>query len=179
MRNHKNNRQLWLIGIINNNTKEFRIEASFNRDATTLSKFIYKYVEIWNTIVSDGWAGYNFFNSTESGFNHITHLHQGGIFGFGLQSTSHIEAIWNVIKAKIKNIYHFIPSFHLMHFVREAEYRYIIRTKSEDDKIKDLFECYKLMLDVNDVQFPKTFFFSDSEENNADEGEEISEDSDE
>ena len=80
MRNHKNNRQLWLIGIINNNTKEFSIEASFNLDAMTLSKFIYKYVEIGNTIVSDGWPGYNFFNSTESGFNHIIHLHQGGIF---------------------------------------------------------------------------------------------------
>ena len=35
------------------------------------------------------------------------------------------------------------------------------------------------MLDVNDVQFPKTVFFSDSEENNSDEGEEISEDFDE
>ena len=71
----------WLI---NNIIKEFRIEASFNRDATILSKFIYKYVEIGNTIVSDGWAGYNFLNSAESGFSHINHLHQGGIFGFGL-----------------------------------------------------------------------------------------------
>lgn len=34
--NHKNNQQLWLIGIINNITKEFRIEASFNRDSNTL-----------------------------------------------------------------------------------------------------------------------------------------------
>lgn len=66
-----------------------------------------------------------------------------------------------------------------MHFVREAEYRYKIRAKSEDDKIKDLFECYKLMLDVNDENFPNSVFFCDSEENNSDEGEEIAEDSDE
>ena len=160
-------------------TKEFRIEASFNRDATILSKYIYKYVEIWNTIVSDGWAGYNFLNSAESGFSHIAHLHQRGFFGVGLQSTSYIEAIWNVIKGKIKKIYIVIPSFHLMHFVREAEYRYKIRAKSEDDKIKDLFECYILILDVNDVEFPKSVFFCDSEENNSDEGEEIAEYSDE
>ena len=51
--NHKDNKQIWLLGIINNSTKEFRIEASYSRDGDTLSKFINLYVETGNTIVSD------------------------------------------------------------------------------------------------------------------------------
>lgn len=123
-------------------------------------------------------GGYNFLDSADSGFSHVINLHQEGIFGLGLQSTSHIEEIWNVIKGKIKNIYHVIPNFHLMHFIREADYWYKIRGKSEDDKIKDLFEFYRLIIDVNDIELPKSIFYCDSEETNSVEGEENAEGSD-
>ena len=38
--NHKNGRQIWLLGVINNQNKNFRIEGTFNRDTTAISKFI-------------------------------------------------------------------------------------------------------------------------------------------
>ena len=38
-----------------------------------------------NSIISDGWAGYNFLNSVNSGYIHITHMHLGESFGFGLE----------------------------------------------------------------------------------------------
>ena len=139
--NPKNNHQILLLGIINDITKDFHIEGSINREAWTLSIFIHKYVEFGNTIISEGWAGYNFLIDSNSGYSHITHIHQGGSFGQGLIPASHIEVILVIIKSKIKSIYHVISRFHLMHFVREAQYRYRIWNKNENDKIK----CHQII----------------------------------
>ena len=89
----------------------------------------------------------------------------GGSFGFGVESTSHIEAIWNIIKGSIKTIYHVIPSTHVMHFVREDEYRYKIRNKTENEKIKDLIKCYQLILNTSDSGAPKSKFLTNTEDN--------------
>ncbi len=166
MINHKDNKQVWLLGIINNSTKEFRIriEVSFSREGQTLSKFIKLYVETGNTIISDGWYGYNFLNSESSGYHHITHVHMNGIFGQGIQSSSHIEAIWNIIKSKIKSIYQVIPHKNFMQFFGEAEYRYKIRNKSSVDKIKDFFECYRLIDNLADVEFSDSGFINASDD---------------
>lgn len=110
--NHINNKQIWLLSIINNTSKEFSIKVSYNRDSGTLANYIQKYIEIENTIISNGCSGYNFLDSAQSGYSHITHIHHGGNFGYGMQSNSHIESIWNIIKGKIKTIYHVIPKFH-------------------------------------------------------------------
>lgn len=44
------------------------------------------------------------------------------IFDQGVESTSHKEAIWNIIKNKIKSIYNIMPYGNFMKFVRKAEY---------------------------------------------------------
>ena len=98
--NHIDNKQVWLLGIINNSTKDFKIEPSYSRDSQILSNFINQYVKSGNTIISDGWKGYNFLNSESSGFHHITQVQKNSKFGKGIQSSSHIEAIWNIIKSK-------------------------------------------------------------------------------
>ena len=133
---------LW--SIIKNTTKKFHIVGSYDRDSRTLSNIIKKYVEIGNTIISDGRSGYNFLDSAESGYSHIEHIHHEGNFGYLLQSTSLIEAIWSIIKGKIKTVYHVIPKFLLMRFMKEIEYRYKIRNLKDFDKIKDILECYQL-----------------------------------
>ena len=66
------------------------------------------------------WEGYNFLNSSNSGYSHITHIHLVGSFGFEVKYSSHIEAIWNIIKKSIKSMYHVIPRTHVIYFVREA-----------------------------------------------------------
>ena len=175
---HKHNKQIWLIGIINNITKDFSFEGTLTRDSDILKNFIIKYVGKGNTIISDGWADYGFLNSPNSGYSHITHIHLVGSFGFGVESTSHIEAIWNIIKGSIKTIYHFIPSTHVMHFVREAEYRYKIRDKTENEKIKDSIECYQLILNTSDSGVLKSEFLIDTEDNDYDDLEEDLENSD-
>ena len=59
-------------------------------------------------------------------------------------------------------MYYVIPNKHFLQFVREAEYRLKIRDKSQLEKVKDFFECYELILNVPDVEFPKNGFISDS-----------------
>lgn len=38
--NHNDGKRIWLLGICDNNTKEFRIEVSYNRNKATLREFI-------------------------------------------------------------------------------------------------------------------------------------------
>ena len=81
----------------------------------------------------------------------------GGDFNFGLQSTSYIESIWSQIKGLIKNNYYSIPQKNLLHFICEAEYKILIKSKSNSEKIKDFFDCYKFLSDVKDVKLEKKY----------------------
>lgn len=51
---HKNGKQIWLLGAIDNNTKDFRIEGTYTCDSITLKKFITLNTETGNNIVTDG-----------------------------------------------------------------------------------------------------------------------------
>ena len=63
---------------------------------------------------------------------------ENDIFGSGFQSALHIDAIWNIIKNKIKNTYYIIPNKNLFEFIREEGYKkYSIRDKNYDDKINN------------------------------------------
>ena len=54
------NENIWVIGVINNRTKQFRLEISKLRNSNVLKKFIFAYVKPGNIIMSDRWAGYDF-----------------------------------------------------------------------------------------------------------------------
>ena len=151
------------MGVINNTNKNFRIVGSFNRDSLTSSRFIKKFVRTGNQIVTDSWGGYNWLDSADSGYEHIKYNQGLGMFGSGLQSTSHMEAIWNIIKSKIKNTYYHIPGKKIFRYVREAEYKYIIRNKNFEDKLYDFFEVYALINSLSDEEFKKEDFLNDSD----------------
>ena len=70
----------------------FRLNLTLDRNQEALKNFITCNVEPGNTIVNDGWSGYDFLSNNED-FIHDIHLHGGGYFGYGLNSTSHIESI--------------------------------------------------------------------------------------
>lgn len=98
----------------------------------------------------------------DSGYTHIKHVHGGGDFGFGRESTSHIESIWSQIKAKIKDTYYTIPEKNILHFVREAEFKIKLKSKSGPKKIKEYFSCYEFLSNVNDVEIEDKYFLTDS-----------------
>ena len=102
--------QQWVVGLLNTQTKNFRIELVDAREQTTLKTIITKHVLPGNNIVTVSWPGYNFLNDNDSGYIHIVHNHSIGHFGSGIESTSIIESIWGQIKSKNKSLYHSIPS---------------------------------------------------------------------
>ena len=90
---NKNNKQIWLLGIVNTTTKQFRVEGTYSRDGNTITKIISKHIASGNFIITDGWSDYNYLDNDNSGYANIKHNH-GGDFGLGRESTSHIESIW-------------------------------------------------------------------------------------
>jgi hypothetical protein len=78
---HIDGHQVWLVGIINTQTKDFRLIPVYNRNYTILKNIITKFVEKGNVLISDAWAGYNGFSSADSGYIHIVHNHGHGLFG--------------------------------------------------------------------------------------------------
>ena len=162
---HRNNRQIWLLGIINNTTKDFRIEGTYERTTSAIKKFITFNVKSGNNIITDGFTSYNFLDRIDSGYTHFKHDHSGGDFGFGQESTSHIESIWSQLKAKIKDTYYTIPEKNVLHFVREAEFKIKLRSKSGPEKIKEFFSCYDFLSNVKDVEIEDKDFLTDSSNN--------------
>ena len=69
-----------VIGIIDNQTKHFRLTQTLNRDTVTLANFIEKNIDRGNHIVSDGWSGYDFLDNANSCYIRSKHIHGGGDF---------------------------------------------------------------------------------------------------
>lgn len=147
---------IWLLGIIDNETKEFRLTPTITRDQDTLKNFIDKNVQKGNHIIIDGWHDYDFMDLPNSGYLRSKHIHGGGDFGYGRDSTSHIESIWAQIKAKLKETYHSIPSKSFLSFVREIEYKLKTRHLNIEEKIKNFFECFNTTQNVLEKDYENT-----------------------
>ena len=74
-------------------------------------------------------AKYRWLNEPNSGYVYITHIHAHGTFGYGDQSSSHIEQLWSVLKTLFRRIYVTVPSENFTLFLREIEFRYLIIKK--------------------------------------------------
>ena len=83
-----------------------------------------------------------------SGYIHSKHTHNGGDFGQGYDSTSHIESIWNQLKNYIKSIYNIIPSDNFILYLKESEFRRNINNLDYNKKIFELFGILNYMRDV-------------------------------
>ena len=94
---HTDGMQTWIVGIINTDTNEIRLEVVTNRNKETLKAIVKKHIGIGNTVYSDSWAGYNFLHNPNSGYNHNVINHNHGIFGL----TSRIEGLWGDLKSTI------------------------------------------------------------------------------
>ena len=54
------NEQTWVIGIIDNEKKDFRLEITNIRNEEILKQIITTHIKPGNVVVTDGWSGYNF-----------------------------------------------------------------------------------------------------------------------
>ena len=78
-----NQAQIQVLGIIENTSKQFRIVSTKNRNSNILSIFVTKFVSKGNYFISDGRQGNHWLDNVLSGYRHIKHLHNHGIFGLG------------------------------------------------------------------------------------------------
>lgn len=75
LKDYKNNIQIWLLRLIDNETKDFRKQGIYSTDQSVIKKFINEYDKKGNYIVSNWFFAYNFHNSPESGYIWIFHNH--------------------------------------------------------------------------------------------------------
>ena len=70
-----NKTPLWVLGMTNNETKDFRIVVSKRRDQAALKESITRYIPKGNNIVTDGWSGYEWVDQIDSGYTRFEHRH--------------------------------------------------------------------------------------------------------
>lgn len=130
-----------IIGAISFQTKEFRLEGLEDRTISNMEIFIKKYIEPGNNIITDFWPAYNFLNY-KNDYNRIRHVHKRWDFGLGVDSILNIESLWNILKLNIKSCYYIIPNKDLIKFLGEAEIKYNLRHKTNNEKIALFFEVF-------------------------------------
>ena len=145
------NNQIWLIGLINTETKDFRIEAVLERNSEILEKIIRHHVSIGNNIITDGWSGYNWMDNPNSGFHRIIHVHGLHDFGHGAESTSHIESVWGDMKRLLTKLYVSVKSENFIYFAKECEWRKKNNHLNNMEKISEIIFILNHIADT--VQF--------------------------
>ena len=75
---NQNGEDIWVLGIVDNISKDFRLEITNQWNQQVLKKFITTYVETGNTIINEGWSEYNFINNM-NGYIRDMHMHGVGI----------------------------------------------------------------------------------------------------
>ena len=138
----QNNEKIWLIGLVNTRNKQFRIEAVKRRDSDILQKIIKQHVGTGNNIVTDGWGAYGWMNAHNSGYNRIIHIHGHHDFGYGEESTSHVESVWGDLKQKLSSFYVAVKPDNFIYFAKEVEWRKKVSQKSNANKLKNLQEIF-------------------------------------
>ena len=77
---HINGEQKWLVGAIETISRKIRIDILPERNSLNLEIFVKNHILPGTTIVTDGWAGYNFLDNEESVWPHEIYNHGAGIF---------------------------------------------------------------------------------------------------
>ena len=100
----------------------------------------------------DVWRGYDFLDNVIN-FTQEIYNQGDGDLGLDKRSTSHIESLWAEIKREFFSIYGIIPMNNFIYFLREIEFRVIIKKQSYDEKLKTFFECSKMEYDTCKFNF--------------------------
>ena len=114
---------------------------------TWRSQRVNTYVPKGNIIITDGALCYSWLDNVDSGYTHHVHNHGHGDFGEALDSTSHVEQLWNNLKSIIKKIYFFIPNNNFVLYLRESEWR---RNQKKFDSNKNIMTSFEETLQYID-----------------------------
>ena len=79
-------KQIWIVGALDTETKELRMDIMVHRNANNLKIFITNHIIPGTNIIHDGWRGYFFLDSDDSVYTHEEYNHGQGKFGYGRNS---------------------------------------------------------------------------------------------
>ena len=72
---------VWILGIINNTNKDFRLEIANSRDTNTIKAFISRHFKKGKKIYTAGRPYYDYLEEPDSCFLRYKHNHDQGDFG--------------------------------------------------------------------------------------------------
>lgn len=131
----------WILGIIEVRSRELRMLILRDRSSPVIIPLILENVHLNTTIITDGWPSY--ISLEENGFNHEEHIHGQNDWGFGEESTSHIESSWSYVKRWFISAYNTFPDLNsdLELFISECLFKRRIRL----EKLNYSLEIAKLI----------------------------------
>ena len=146
---HIANQQIWIIGLININTKKWRLEIVTDKSLNTLKLIITNHVDSENSIYTDIWRGYTFSGHINSRYQHYTSNHSIRKFGLTLR----IEGIWSALKNDMNKIYQTIQGNNFVYFLSEAEYRWNIKDLNNTNKIQNFANFLFTLKDGDKIEY--------------------------
>lgn len=84
---------IWVVRLINNKTRQIRLEIVENRNTNSIKNIITKYIPKGNIIITDGILCYQWLTDPSNSYVQSVYNSGQGDFGYGLDSTSHIESL--------------------------------------------------------------------------------------
>ena len=72
---HSNGQKIWVVGEINNKTRNIRCDIFKTRNTADMKLFINNHIKKENNIITEGWPLYAFLDNINSHYYHEVHVH--------------------------------------------------------------------------------------------------------
>ena len=132
--------------------KNIRLDILRQRNAENIETFVLNHFREGTHFTHDGWSGYNFLKNNIND-THELHNHGAGDFWFSTHSTSHIEVLWAELKKEFNKIYGLIPMKNFIYFLREVEFRVIVKKMGDEKKMNTFKQLVKKVYDICNFKF--------------------------
>jgi hypothetical protein len=105
--------QIIVVGAIDADTKQIRLEIISDREQETLEDFVCRNIELGSVVITDYWLGYVGLNDLD--YDHYAFNHSRGQFAH----TNQIESLWSEIKRFMRRVHGNVRTGDLELILRE------------------------------------------------------------
>ena len=105
-----------------------------NKEQNILKEIITNHIYGGYYVVIDSWSGYNYIDIADN--DHHVYNYNRGNFWHEVDTTSRIEGTWRKLKYYLKKIYAKIRSINFIFFIKEVEFRRMMRNSYFKTKLE-------------------------------------------
>lgn len=128
---------VWLVGVIEENSRKFYYEILPNRKKETMRDFLSKFVKEKTKVITDGYPSYPYAVKSING-EHVIVNHSVGFKNADGFTTNYIENLWSLIKYELKKR-RGVKFCNVDVFLNEFWLRYNFLKKQDSDEINTIF----------------------------------------